>query len=49
LPAIDKKISSCSILGGSKVKFAQSKTGVILTVDPKKLDPVVTTFVIQTK
>lgn len=49
LPAIDKVITSCKILGGSNVKFAQDQTGITLFIDHKKLDPVVTTFVIQTK
>jgi alpha-L-fucosidase len=49
LPAIDKKIVSCKILGGKRVRFSQDEKGIALFVTPETLNPVVTTFALETK
>lgn len=49
LPPISKRVIACKILGGPKVKFAQQQNGISLNLDTAKLDPIVTTLVLQTK
>jgi alpha-L-fucosidase len=48
LPSVNKRITSCKILGGPKVKFVQQQDGITLDIDTTKLNPVVTTFALQT-
>jgi len=48
LPSVNKHIASCKILGGPRVKFVQKKDGIILDIDTTKLNPIVTTFALQT-
>ncbi|MBT2560998.1 MULTISPECIES: alpha-L-fucosidase [unclassified Pedobacter] len=49
LPALNKVVSSSKVLDGPKVKFKQDNNGITLTIDPTQLDPIVTTFVLETK
>lgn len=49
LPALDKVVVSCEVLGGSEVKFSQNETGIDLALNQQELKPVVTTFVLKTK
>jgi hypothetical protein len=49
LPASDKTIVSCKILGGPKAKFSQDQNGITISLDTAKLDPIVTTLALETK
>lgn len=44
LPATDKVVISGRILGGAPIKVLQDRSGVKLTLDPGRLDPIVTTL-----
>jgi len=49
LPASDKTIISCKILGESKAKFTQDQNGITISLDTTQLDPIVTTLALETK
>jgi alpha-L-fucosidase len=49
LPTINKAIKSCRILRGDKLSFTQDQNGITLKIEANKLDPVVTTVVIDTR
>ena len=49
LPPSDKTIDACKMLGGAKVDFVQNQTGITLNVAGVQLNPVVTTFELETK
>jgi alpha-L-fucosidase len=49
LPASDKTIISCKILGGPKMKFSQDQNSITIDLKTTQLDPIVTTLVLETK
>ena len=49
LPASDKTITSCRILGGSRLKFSQNQNGVTINLNQMQLSPILTTIRLDTK
>jgi alpha-L-fucosidase len=49
LPASEKRVVSCKILGGPKAKFSQDQNGITIRVDTTQLNPIVTTLALETK
>jgi alpha-L-fucosidase len=49
LPAIDKRVVSCTVPGGKKLKFSQDRTGIVLSVAPEILSEIVTTIALETE
>jgi hypothetical protein len=49
LPASEKRVVSCKILGGLKAKFSQDQNGITIRLDTTQLNPIVTTLRLKTK
>jgi alpha-L-fucosidase len=48
LPALDKKITSATLMNGSAVEWQQNDDGVSITLDKEKHDPIDTIVVLTT-